>query len=112
MFRNPIREFRLSEGSSRRGPAPFCKPALEVLEERIVLSGASTRPPLLAERAQALAAADASTAAQQAVTLAATGMQQFGILQGKLDVLAARMVKVPVTARPSFVNRAAVLVNR
>jgi hypothetical protein len=107
MFRLELHDFRLG------GARPSCRPGVEVLEERIVLTAAPARPAILAERAQALAAVDPSAAAQQVVNTIEATLQQGGLLQQQLLTLASGMVRPPPGgARQGFVNRAVALVNR
>jgi hypothetical protein len=113
MFGHALTELSLSASRQAAAPRPSYRPTAEVLEERIVLSGAPARPAILAERAQALAAVDPSTAIQQVVNTIAATLQQSGLLQQQLLTLATRMgQRPPGGARQGSVNRAVALVNR
>jgi hypothetical protein len=108
VFRNPVGEFRLTGARSGPGPTPLFKPALEALEERIVLSGATV--PLTA-RAQALAAVNPAVATQQVLNTCATSLSQYESLQTRLVALASQMGTHPAgTARQPFVLQAQNLV--
>jgi hypothetical protein len=78
VLRNPLSEIRLTGPNAGRAPTPSCKPALEALEEHIVLSGA---PVSLPARAQALAAVNPAVAARKAFGTLTASVEQFTRLQ-------------------------------
>jgi type III secretory pathway component EscS len=109
VFRNPVGEFRLTGARSGRRPTPLFKPALEALEERIVLSGATVPLPA---RAQALAAVNPAVAVQKVIGTLTTSVQQYTQLQSQVLDLVVQMGNLPAgTPRLSLARQAVTRIN-
>jgi hypothetical protein len=95
MFRSSMREFRLFESRLARAAAPSFKPAVEVLEERVVLNAASGRAAISAKALPPIAPA---VATQQLLSIITSSLNQYASLQARLIAVAGKMDARPAGA--------------
>jgi hypothetical protein len=109
MFRQSMNEFRLFGARSAARPAQSFQPALEVLEERIVLNAASGQA---AVRAAERSSIDPAAAAQKVQNTITTSLKQYEGLQTRIVSLASTMQsRPPGIARQPFVGKVQNLIN-
>jgi hypothetical protein len=95
MFRNEMSEMKVFGGGRMTVPKPSFKPAVEALEERIVLSAAPARMEFSAKPLPPLSPA---VATRRMLHSAITSAKQFALAQQRLMALAVQMGTKPAGA--------------
>jgi hypothetical protein len=109
MPRNALSEFRLRGARTAPDARPPFQPAVEALEERIVLSGAPLHGPAGTGK---LAAINPTVAAQKVLGLLTASVQQFTSAQAQLVGLVVQMGTIPAgLGRLPLARRAVALIN-